>query len=79
MALQAITLLVHQRVRQDVERYQNTADLRVVPPLCPLRVSPVDFSHTADLIRRAHESTSRWLDEGSRRNDPADAMVLHDH
>jgi NTE family protein len=79
MALHAVTLLVHQRLRQDVERYQDVADLRVAPPLCPLDVSPVDFSHTVELIERAHASTARWLAEGRTRDDPAAAMQLHAH
>ena len=79
VALQAITLLVHQRLRHDVEAYKDIADLRVAPPLCPLDVSPIDFSHTAELIQRAHESTARWLAEGRTQADPAEAMDLHDH
>jgi Patatin-like phospholipase len=36
----------------------------VVPPLCPLRGSPCDFSRTNELIERAAESTRTWLAEG---------------
>ena len=78
-ALHAITLLVHQRLRQDVEKYQSVADLRVAPPLCPLDVSPVDFSHTAELIERAHASTARWLVDDRPRDDPGAVMALHSH
>jgi len=35
-----------------------------VPPLCPLSVSPYDFSRGAELIARAADQTRRWLDKG---------------
>jgi NTE family protein len=35
--------------------------LRVVPPLCPLSVSPTDFSQAAQLVQRAYQSTEAWL------------------
>lgn len=79
MALQALTLLVHERLHHDVERYRELADLRVVPPLCPLDVSPIDFSHSAELIRDAHDQTARWLDDGQPQNDPAEALAFHEH
>ncbi|MFS8099031.1 patatin-like phospholipase family protein [Lentzea alba] len=64
IALQALTLLVNHRLARDVERYRDSVDLRVVPSLCPLRVSPGDFSHSRELITAAHESTSTWLAAG---------------
>jgi len=63
MVLHAVSLLFHQRLAQDVERYEGTIDLRVAPPLCPMSVSPADFSHGAELIARARASTLRWLEE----------------
>jgi len=79
MVLQAITLLVQQRLIADVARYQSSVDLRVLPPLCPLHVSPVDFSHTAELINRAYESTGRWLDRPARDEDQTSVLSLHRH
>lgn len=38
--------------------------LRLVPPLCPLAVSPYDFSHAGEMIERAAGQTQRWLDKG---------------
>lgn len=77
--LQSITLLVQQRLIADVVRYQDRADLHVVPSLCPLDVSPLDFSHTGDLIVRAREATNRWLDRGSRPDDQTELLSLHRH
>jgi NTE family protein len=79
MALQAITLLLQQRLHKDVERYQPWTDLRVVPPLCPLDVSPLDFSHTGQLIDRSHALTQRWLAGEERDMNPALLLSLHRH
>ncbi|MFZ1527483.1 MAG: patatin-like phospholipase family protein [Ferruginibacter sp.] len=62
VALHAATMMIHQRLAVDVQRYAGSADLRVVPPLCPISVAPTDFSQADDLIRRAHEHTRAWLD-----------------
>jgi NTE family protein len=35
-----------------------------VTPLCPLALSPYDFSRGGELIERAAEQTARWLDRG---------------
>lgn len=64
VALQALTLLVNHRLAADVERYRDEVELRVVPPLCPLRVSPGDFSRARELIDAAHASTRDWLAAG---------------
>jgi NTE family protein len=79
MALQALTLLVQERLRLDVERYLEMVDLRVVPPLCPLDVTPVDFSHTVELISRAHDQTAQWLADGQPQGDPAGTLAFHEH
>lgn len=64
MVLQALTVMIGRQLVVDIERFRSVVDLRVVPPLCPLDVLPVDFSHTAELIERAHESTASWLAAG---------------
>lgn len=64
VALQALTLLVHHRLAVDVERYRDQVELRVVPSLCPLRVSPGDFSRGRELIDAAFASTRDWLAAG---------------
>ena len=35
-----------------------------MPPLCPLAVSPYDFSRASELIERAAAQTRRWLERG---------------
>jgi NTE family protein len=62
MSLQAISLLVQQRLITDVQELRARVDLRVIPPVCPLDVSPADFSHARDLIDLARAGASAWLD-----------------
>lgn len=61
MALHGLTVLMQYRLALDIGRYEPEVDLRVVPPLCPVAVSPADFGHSADLIERARQSTEAWL------------------
>lgn len=79
MALHALTLTVNQRLALDVERYEPTVDLRVVPPLCPIRTSPSDFSHAAELIDRAHATTAEWLTSHSPTTGQAFLFAPHHH
>lgn len=80
IALQSITLLVHQRLAGDVSKYQDVVELHVMPPLCPLTVSPIDFSHTAELIERARSSTSEWLKSSAEgTSDQTRVLKLHRH
>ena len=61
MALQAMSLAINQRLAWDIERYESTCTVRVVPPLCPVKTSPADFSHGAELIARSYAATHGWL------------------
>lgn len=63
MALHALTLAINQRLSFDITRFEGKIDLRVVPPLCPVRVSPIDFSQAALLIDHAHRETRGWLEQ----------------
>jgi NTE family protein len=76
MALHAVTLAIQQRLIADVQTFQQQLQLRVAPPLCPLSGSPVDFGHTAELIRRARVSTNAWLDKPMA---PCQSRQLHLH
>jgi len=79
MTLQAISLLVQQRLITDVHEFQDRVDLRVLPPLCPLNVSPADFSHASELIDRARTSAGRWLDAVAMGADRGDDLGFHNH
>ena len=62
--LHALSLLVARQLIYDLERYASAAQLCVVPPLCPLDVSPYDYRACRSLISRALHSTKAWLDNG---------------
>ncbi|WP_448624358.1 patatin-like phospholipase family protein [Geodermatophilus sp. URMC 64] len=80
VAVQALTLLVQQRLIADVALYADRVDLVVLPPLCPLRISAVDFRHAAVLARRAHASAAAWLDSGAASLPrPERILGLHGH
>jgi NTE family protein len=78
MALHAVTLTVQRRLIEDTQRLADEVDLRVVPPLCPLTVSPTDFRQSRALIERARASTRSWLDLPTREH-PAAHLALHEH
>jgi NTE family protein len=64
VAVQALSLLVQRRLIADVAVYADQAELVVLPPLCPLGNSAIDFRHAAELFGRAHASAASWLDSG---------------
>ena len=61
--LQAMTLLIQQRLVIEVEVLRARAPLYVLPPPCPLNVQPIDFSQAAMLIERSREDARRFLAE----------------
>ncbi len=79
MALHALSLLLHKQLVVDVERYESSVELHVLPPLCPLTVSPIDFSHSAELIDRAYQASTGWMDEDHPPFGQAQFMGAHDH
>lgn len=63
-ALHALTLLIAWQVIRDLERLGEEIRACLVPALCPLTVSPYDFSAAAYLMQRAEETARKWLDSG---------------
>lgn len=79
-ALQALSLLIEQRLVIDVARFDEDATLKVLPPLCPLAISSADFNHAGELIDRAHAATGEWLDSGGPSLPaPERFLSLHHH
>jgi NTE family protein len=79
-ALHAITLMIAHQLVADLERYGGQAEIVTVPPLCPLAVSPYDFSRAGELIERAAAQTCRWLERGglAKPRIPG-ALRAHEH
>jgi NTE family protein len=78
--LHAITLLIEWQLIRDLERLAGDIHVCIVPTLCPLDVSPYDFSASRYLIQRAADSTRKWLDRGglSRQSSPQE-LQAHGH
>ncbi|MGB6057280.1 MAG: patatin-like phospholipase family protein [Microthrixaceae bacterium] len=79
-AVHALTLMIEQRLILDVAHYAKDADIRVVPPLCPLSVSSSDFGQAHRLLTEARDSTGRWLNGPNVRMEHPDRILsLHSH
>jgi NTE family protein len=75
MALHGLTVLIQHRLADDVEHYSDSVDIRVVPPPCPIRVGPADFSQARALIDDGRAVAARWLEHGA----PVDIGKLRPH
>ena len=79
MAVHALSLVLNQKLIESLERCSESARVKVVPPLCPVTISPVDFAHAGELISRARESTTRWLGQGEPLRASLKRLQPHSH
>ncbi|HET6829871.1 MAG TPA: patatin-like phospholipase family protein [Solirubrobacterales bacterium] len=79
MLLHAMSLLVMRRLLIEIESLKDLARLIVLPPPCPLNVSPIDFSRTEELIERGLHDARGYLEEVERGAPVPLAMTMHDH
>jgi NTE family protein len=79
MLLHSMSLLVMHRLLIEAEALREQAELIVLPPPCPQAITPIDFSHTDELISRGYERSRDYLDAlaGGRVPVPP-AMAMHD-
>jgi len=61
IALHALTLLIQQRLIVEIRAFKDSVRLVVLPPPCPLDVTPADFSHGDDLIEQARRDARAFL------------------
>jgi len=61
MGLHALTLLIQQRLIMEIRAFRDRARLVVLPPPCPLDVTPADFSHARELMERARRDARAFL------------------
>ena len=66
MLLHSTTLLVMRRLLLEVELLSDRAELIVLPPPCPHAISPIDFGHSDELIRRGYDDAHAYLDRMDR-------------
>jgi NTE family protein len=77
-ALHALNLMIMKQLVRDTEIHAEHAHIVVVPPLCPVEVTPYDFSQTVSLIQRAAISTAEWIATGGLDSDEI-PHALHPH
>jgi Patatin-like phospholipase len=77
MALNALSILTHQRLSRDIEKHAHDADLIVLPPPCPLEIPPTDFTHEEILIGRGYADACQFLDAGGADRPPIRMRVHH--
>jgi NTE family protein len=59
----AITLLVNQRLADDVERFRDQVELILLPPPCPVNIGATDFGHSQQLITESYELAAAALND----------------
>jgi NTE family protein len=79
MGVHALSLVLNQKLIESLERCRESARVKVVAPPCQVTISPIDFSHAAELIGRARVSTSRWLDRGEPLGESLKRLQPHNH
>jgi NTE family protein len=78
--LHAVTLLIAWQLVRELERLSREFEIYLAPALCPLNVSPYDFSQARTLIERATLSTQEWIAEGGlTRRACASELAPHHH
>lgn len=64
LALHAVNLLVQQRLVLEIATRDYPVPVHLIPPPCPISVSPTDFSQTDELIERSRLTAREWLASG---------------
>jgi NTE family protein len=79
-ALHALTLLIARQLAAELVGLEAGIACAIVPPLCPLRGSPFDFSQCPELIDRAADSTAKWLAAGGlEQHEVPHQLLAHGH
>ena len=63
-ALHSVGLLVQQRLLIETENKDYAVPVHLIPPPCPISVSPTDFSQSRELIDAARAGTAQWIANG---------------
>ncbi|MGN6570616.1 MAG: patatin-like phospholipase family protein [Pseudolabrys sp.] len=77
-ALHAVTLMIAWQLMHELERVPEKCRVHLVPTLCPLAVSPFDFSSSGELIARAEKTSRKWIEDGGLTR-PAQPEELSPH
>lgn len=80
MMLHAMSLLVMRRLLLEIELLEDRARLVVLPPPCPLSISPIDFGRADELIASGRDGARAYLDAAERGAAPVPLeMSMHGH
>lgn len=78
--MHALSLVIARQLVADLERWIDDVPIHLVPPLCPVDLSPYDYSNAGALIERSAESTRGWIVGGGLgRRDIAASLREHTH
>lgn len=78
--LHAVTLLIAAQLRHEIEMMPEGVAVHLAPALCPLAMSPHDFTASRQLIERARTRTQEWLARGGlTRRARARELAVHHH
>lgn len=75
MALHAVSLVTHRRLVDDIECHRPDAALIVLPPPCPLNITPIEFDGAGELIERALGDARKFLASGREHRDAIDMRL----
>ena len=79
-ALHAITLMIAWQLMHELEHIPKDIQVHLVPTLCPLAVSPFDFSSSRELIERATRASQKWIEDGGlTRSARPEELAPHRH
>ena len=62
MMIQGLLISQVRQLTAELDAYGTRIPIRVVPPPCPIDVSPVDFGQSGRLITEAYEAARAWLE-----------------
>jgi NTE family protein len=80
MLLHSMSLLVMRRLLVEIDLLKDRCELVVLPPPCPLGVSPMDFGHSEELVRLGYVGAARHLAQADRGEvQPALPMGIDDY
>ncbi len=79
-ALHAVTLLIAWQLMHEIDTIPEGIHIHMAPALCPLDVSPFDFTTSRQLMDRAMRSTQKWIDHGGlTRQAHSRELASHHH
>jgi len=78
--LHAVTLLIAWQLMHELDTVPENVQVHLAPALCPLAVSPYDFSASRQLIERARHDTRKWIESGGlERRARSRELAAHHH